>query len=311
MISVGLVGGRGYVGAELLYLLDSHPEFEVHFVGSSSLAGELVSANIDKNLSTDLTFESLDSNLMKQKDVDVWVLAQSNGEAKKWVKDLDEGTVRFIDISADFRFSDEWAYGLPERNRDKIRGQRFVSNPGCYATAVQLALLPLTELIHGTPNAFGVSGYSGAGKTPSRRNDIDQLRDNLMPYSLTGHLHEKEISSHSGKQVHFMPHVASFFRGISTTVSVPLLNQCHGDLVEKLFTEFYVNEAFVEVQSAIPELVQVREKPSAIVGGFALSPDGCNVVVVSVIDNLLKGAASQAVQNLNLMFDLEESLGLS
>src|SRR4029079_11209466 len=130
------------------------------------------------------------------------------------------GTV-IVDVSADHRFDDAWVYGLPEINRARIRGARRIANPGCYATAAALVVHPVKGLLDGPAQAFGVSGYSGAGTTPSPRNDVEALRDNLMPYSLVGHLHEREVRRHAGP-VCLMPHVAQFFRGISMTVALPL-----------------------------------------------------------------------------------------
>ncbi|HMO12649.1 MAG TPA: N-acetyl-gamma-glutamyl-phosphate reductase [Pirellulaceae bacterium] len=312
MINVGLVGGRGYVGEELLVILDRHPQFDVTFVGSSSLAGQSVNQNLDKSIQSDLIFESLDPTSMRKRGVDVWILAQSNGQAANWVTQLAEKNTRFLDISYDFRFNLAWVYGLPERFRHQILHASRVSNPGCYATAVQLALLPLRSYLDAPAIAFGISGYSGAGKTPSERNNTELLANNIIPYSLIGHGHEREISHHLGHPIHFMPHVAPFFRGISVTISATLLDSFKfSDMqIEDLYRDFYRDAEFVDIQSEVPQIRAVACTNRAIIGGFQFDPAQKRLITVCVLDNLLKGAASQAVQNLNLMFGLPESLGL-
>lgn len=310
MIRVGLVGGRGYVGSELLSLLDGHSEFEVAYVGSSTLAGQSVSENGELTLKNDLKFQPLDPQAMLKAEIDVWVLAQPNGKAAPWVEQLRTPTTRFLDVSYDFRFDKDWVYGLPEKNRASIKGARQVSNPGCYATSTQLALLPVLDHIAAAPTAFGVSGFSGAGKKPSERNSADRLADNLIPYSLVGHGHEKEISFQMGRPVNFIPHVAQFFRGISVTVNIPISSNAVQDSWLETYQEFYKNEPLVDICASIPEISQVRESPRAMIGGFQLDESGERLVVVSVIDNLQKGAASQAMQNLNLMFEFDETLGI-
>ncbi len=310
MIRVGIVGGRGYVGGELIRLLVDHPNCQIAYVGSASLSGQLVTEHIDLSLDGNLVFQPLDASTMLNCGADIWILAQPNGEAAFWVEQLTDSGARFLDISYDHRLDPNWVYGLPERNRDQIRDARWVSNPGCYATATQLALVPALDWIADTPTAFGISGYSGAGKKPSERNDPARLANNLIPYSLVGHGHEIEISHHLQQAVNFIPHVAAFFRGISVTLNLPLRQSIDLETAVNLYQNHFASEPFVQVQQGIPEIRDVCETNQAIIGGFCIESTGKRLVVISVIDNLLKGAASQAIQNLNLMFNLDETLGL-
>ncbi len=152
------------------------------------------------------------------------MLALPNGKAAPFVAAIDTkapDTVA-IDLSADYRFDDGWYYGLPELTRGRYDGQRRISNPGCYATAMQLAIAPMLDTVQGPVQCFGVSGYSGAGTSPSDKNDPDKLRDNLIPYALTGHVHEREVTRQLGHAIEFMPHVAPHFRGLTITANLHL-----------------------------------------------------------------------------------------
>lgn len=310
MIRIGLLGGRGYVGEELLGLLDRVPEYRVVYAGSHSKAGRRV-ADECPGVKLDLEFSDLSPQSILECAADAWIIAQPNGQAAPFVDLLEEEDCRIIDISCDYRFDDSWTYGLPERNENEIRGADRVSNPGCYATATQLALLPVLERIDGVPAAFGVSGFSGAGRTPSERNDPRRLADNLIPYSLNGHTHEWEITHHLGIRVQFMPHVASFFRGISMTLAATLHDPITTDELNAAFRDYYDDDPLVYVGDEIPEIRQVAGTNRCLIGGLVIdNRDAHSMVVVSVIDNLRKGAASQAIQNLNLMFDMDSEQGL-
>jgi len=157
---------------------------------------------------------------------------------------------------------------------------------------------------------FGVSGYSGAGTTPSAKNDPENLKDNLIPYSLTGHTHEREISRHLGYPVYFMPHVAPHFRGLSVTVSAQLEHAIRRETVHAIYAEAYADEPMVEVWQAVPTVQHAAGLHVARVGGFAVDEAHARVVIVATLDNLLKGAATQAIQNLNLAAGFSERLGL-
>lgn len=309
---IGIIGGRGYVGEELLRLLVPMADREVVFAGSRSMAGTPVAERVP-GLETSLRFSELSPESVSKCQADAWIIAQDNGQAASCLPFLSEGSA-VVDVSSDFRFDPEWVYGLPERNRQLIAGSRRVSNPGCYATAVQIGLLPLLDQLDPAccPVAFGISGYSGAGRTPSERNDADRLRDNLLPYSLTGHAHEREARHQLGCDVRFVPHVASFFRGLSITFSVVLRSaETPGNLLER-FADFYSGTPLTEVTREIPEIATVREKNGCRVGGFAVEKTNPRrLTFVSVLDNLRKGAASQAIENINLMAGLPSHTGLN
>jgi len=308
-----VVGARGYTGAELLPLLHRHPEFEVIAVGSGSAVGQPVSAHVRGMEGADLIFSDIRPASIGHFGADACVLALPNGKAAGFVHALDvrKPDTIVVDLSADHRFDPAWAYGQPERFSSDLIGATRISNPGCYATGVQLALAPLLELLVGTPVAFGVSGYSGAGKASSRKNDLEVLKDNLLPYALVDHIHEKEISHHVGRTVRFLPHVASFFRGISLTVAAELGQVLTEAELLARFREFYSGFPLVEVRGGIPEVKQVRGSHRLILGGFAVSESNpARVSIVAVLDNLLKGAATQAVQNLNIAFGLDAMTGL-
>jgi N-acetyl-gamma-glutamyl-phosphate reductase common form len=215
-----------------------------------------------------------------------------------------------VDLSADHRFDDQWHYGLPELFRKDAPGKRRIANPGCYATGMQLALFPLRDLLAAPPVCFGVSGYSGAGTTPSPRNDPAHLVDNLLPYGLVDHVHEREVSRHLGHGVHFMPHVAAFFRGLTITADVALVRSLERADVVARFQGGYASEPLVEVQEEAPSVRDTAGTHRAAVGGFVMGDAGRRAVVVCSLDNLLKGAATQALQNVNVALGLPEVAGL-
>ncbi len=312
---VGVVGARGHVGVELLSLVCGHPQLDLAFIGSRALAGKSLTEVLPPDtavgeVASALRFESIDAEQAAARSADAVVLALPNELSAPFVEALGlaQPASVIVDLSADHRFDDDWAYGLVELGRERLAGARRISNPGCYATAAQLALAPLADLLTGPPSIFGVSGYSGAGTTPSPRNDPEVLRDNLLPYALTGHVHEREIGHHFGKRVHFMPHVASFFRGISLTIDCGLSTAIGTDALFDRFGERYAAEPLVRVQREAPLVREAVGCHHATIGGF--SCDGARAVVVATLDNLLKGAASQALQNLNLALGLPELLGL-
>lgn len=299
---VGVIGARGHTGAELLRLLDAHPHVEVEFAGSRELGGQRV-PSIDG-----LAFENISPDEVAGRDVDGVFLALPDGIGGPWVDVIDPDTV-IVDISADHRF-DDWVYGLPELNREKIAGARRIANPGCYATALQLAIAPFVDLLDGAPTVFGVSGYSGAGTTPSPRNDPDNLIDNLIPYRLTGHNHEREGTKQLGTTVRFMPHVHPAFRGLLCTAHMPLAKPTKTAEAHELLIETYIDEPLVDVQEEIPTLRDGTGMIGVLLGGTTVSDDGLGLTVVAVEDNLLKGASVQAVQNLNLALGLPETSGI-
>lgn len=306
--SVGIVGARGFVGAELIRLLDTHPRFELAFVSSRSLAGRLLSRSVP-GCASKLQFEHLTPADVGDRAADITVLALPNGLAQEFAALIPPDHI-VIDLSADFRFDDQWYYGLPELYRDQANGSTRISNPGCYATAMQLALAPIADLLDGPPACFGVSGYSGAGSIPSDKNDPKKLLNNLLPYAPVGHMHEREVSRHIGHAVHFMPHVAPFYRGISMTVDARLNTTMTLAEISERYETRYRDEPLVRYQDAAPTVADAVHKPGASVGGCTLSAGGDRLVVYCTLDNLLKGAATQALQNMNRACQLGELEGI-
>jgi len=307
IFSLGIIGARGFVGAELMALIAHHPRIELAFVSSRELAGQFVGEHhaIDSGA---LRYESLDPQAAAAKGADIVVLALPNGKAAPYVAALDarRPDTLILDLSADYRFDPGWYYGLPELTRARYAGQTHISNPGCYATAMQLAIAPMQEYLDGPVSCFGVSGWSGAGTTPSDKNDTDLLRDNLMPYALTNHLHEREVTTRLGCRVEFMPHVAAHFRGITLTANLHLnIAFAHEDVMA-LYQKYYTDEPLIEICLDAPWVSRIAGQHGVQIGGFTLSPDNKRMVVVVTLDNLLKGAATQALQNINCALGVDE-----
>jgi N-acetyl-gamma-glutamyl-phosphate reductase len=304
---IGIVGARGHTGTELIRLIARHPVLELGFVSSRELDRQRVDAHVPEYRG-ELRYSAPAHEELPTLGADVVILALPNGKAAACVEAFDQAGVDplIVDLSADHRFDERWYYGLPELTRERWRGERRISNPGCYATAMQLSIAPLKDLLAAPPVCFGVSGYSGAGTTPSDKNDPEKLRDNLMPYALTGHLHEKETSFRLGIPVEFMPHVAPHFRGLTVTSNLYLSRQLKREEVLQRFRAAYANEKLVTVLDDAPWVSRIAHQHHAEIGGFAMSTDGKRVVVVATLDNLLKGAATQAMQNINRAIGVDE-----
>ncbi|GHE41876.1 N-acetyl-gamma-glutamyl-phosphate reductase [Vulcaniibacterium thermophilum] len=311
-IRIGIVGARGYVGAELIRLIAGHPRFELAFVSSRERVGQRVADHVDAYRG-ELRYDAPSHADLPRFGADAVVLALPNGKAGECVAAFDDAGAHpvIVDLSADYRFDPSWYYGLPELTRAHYAGQRRISNPGCYATAMQLAIAPLCDALEGAVQCFGVSGWSGAGTTPSDRNDPDKLRDNLMPYALTGHVHEREVAHQLGQTIEFMPHVAPHFRGLTVTVNLHLAEPTTREQALERYRAHYAGERLVRVQEDAPWVSRIAGRHHAELGGFAVSADGRRLVVVATLDNLLKGAATQALQNLNLAFGLDEFAGIA
>ncbi|MBP8812991.1 MAG: N-acetyl-gamma-glutamyl-phosphate reductase [Laribacter sp.] len=335
MIKVGIVGGTGYTGVELLRLLSRHPDVELTAITSRKEAGLRVDAMYPSLRGwVDLAFTTPDeANLA---GCDVVFFATPNGIAMQEAERLVEAGVRVIDLAADFRIKDiaEWekwygmthaspqlvaeaVYGLPEINRDAVRAARVVANPGCYPTAVQLGFLPLIEAEAIDPASLIAdckSGVSGAGRKAEVHTLFAEATDSFKAYGVAGHRHLPEIrqglATVAGQPVGltFVPHLTPMVRGIHATLYARLRKDID---LQALFESRYAGERFVDVLPAgsCPETRSVRGSNTCRIAVHR--PQGSDtVVVLSVIDNLVKGAAGQAVQNLNLMFGLPESTGL-
>lgn len=315
---IALIGARGFTGRNIAALINNHPYFEITHVSSRALKDTKFEGYTKK----EIFYETLQADDIKKleaaNEVDFWILALPNNISEPIVEaitSVEGGKSKILDLSADHRFvpETEWVYGLPElNNRDRIASARMISNPGCYATGSQLAIAPLIDYIDGLPTIFGVSGYSGAGTKPSPKNDPKFLANNLIPYALTNHIHEREISTRLGHEVAFMPHVGQWFQGISLTVSIPIKkgSLTSFDQIKKIYEDFYKGEALVKIINDIPLVKDIKETHSVVIGGFKLNDAGDRIVVCATIDNLLKGAATQAVQNMNLAMGYGEYDGI-
>jgi N-acetyl-gamma-glutamyl-phosphate reductase len=315
MIKVGVIGGAGYTAGELLRILIHHPEVEIVFVNSSSNAGNSV-ADVHSGLlgETDLMFTSE----LPFEGVDALFLCSAHGDSKKF---MDENavpqSVKIIDLSTDYRAKStehDFIYGLPELNRDEIRKANRIANPGCFATAIQLALFPLAAkgLLTDEVHINAITGSTGAGVKPSATSHFSWRNNNISIYKAFGHQHLQEIGQSVqqlqpgfDKALNFIPVRGNFTRGIYVTT----YTKCDMTLEEAkaLFKNYYRDAAFTFVTDKNPDMKQVVNTNKAII---YLEKHGDKLLVVSMIDNLLKGASGQAVQNMNLMFGLDEKTGL-
>jgi len=298
---VALIGARGYTGQALISLLNSHPNMDLRHVSSRELAGQKLKGYEKR----EITYENLSPEDVRRMEadgeIDCWVMALPNGVCKPFVDAVEEGrgpqNSVIVDLSADYRFDNKWTYGLPELvNRSDIAKATRISNPGCYATAAQLGLAPLSEFIGAAPTVFGVSGYSGAGTKPSPKNDVENLTGQIIPYSLTDHIHEREISNQLGLEVGFIPHVAPWFQGIHHTISIPLNKSMTSRDIRQIYQERYAGERLVKVSGEPPSVKAISGKHGVEMGGFGVHSSGKRVVVCVTIDNLLKGAATQCLR---------------
>jgi len=307
-IPVSLIGARGHTGLELMRLLALHPAFALVHAASRERAGQAVAEQVP-GIDAALRYSAPSPDTLPVLPQGAYILALPNGMAAPYVAAIEQvaPTAVVIDLSADHRLDDGWSYGLPELAHG-APGRR-IANPGCYATAMQLAIAPVRDIIEGPAQCFGVSGYSGAGTSPSPRNDPALLHDNLMPYASVGHVHEREVTRHL-HAVEFMPHVAAFFRGLMVTTNLHLSSPLTLDPVRARYADHYRDAPLVTVSDEAPWVRDIAGRHGAAIGGFTLADDGRRLVLVSVLDNLLKGAATQAVQNLNLAFGLDSLAGI-
>jgi N-acetyl-gamma-glutamyl-phosphate reductase common form len=307
MKKVSLVGGRGHTGKEILKILFRHPQIEIESVFSSSKGGEPIDIGREN---INLTYKHYGDGIPKFENEDAILLALPNGESKKLMEEIDSKypEITIIDLSSDFRFDETWQYRLPEIS-SPVHSKR-ISNPGCYATTMQLMMAPIEKNIEGYANFFGVSGYSGAGSKPNERNDKNVLKNNVLPYSLVKHLHEKEVNHYAYTKVFFSPHVGNFFRGILITANFTLKESLSLEEVKDNFTKFYKPHDLIKIQSKIPNIKEAAGTSLAIIGGFQFDSDNKRLSFCCVIDNLLKGAATQAIQNLNSAFGWNDNLGV-
>ncbi len=342
MIAVGIVGGTGYTGVELLRLLLRHSQVQVRLLTSRTEAGKRV-ADMFPNLRghTDLEFSDLDIEQLKQ--CDVVFFATPHGVAMKHAEALVEAGTKVIDLAADFRLQDltqfeKWygvshscpallkdsVYGLTELNREKIKQAQVIGNPGCYPTTVQLGLAPLLKAQENLIDPKSIiidakSGVSGAGRKADLGMIYSENADNFKAYGVAGHRHHPEIvealeniSGQKGQfdQLLFLPHLVPMIRGMLSTIYVDLTEQGQQLDLQSLYENFYQNERFVDVMppKSSPETRSVRGANELRIALYQPQPH--KLIVLVAQDNLVKGAAGQAVQNMNIMFGFDEATGL-
>lgn len=314
-IKAGIIGGAGYGGGEMIRLLLNHPNVEISYVHSRSNAGNpLYAVHADLLGETELTFTGEVSN-----DIDVLFLCLGHGEAKKFVEATDiAASVKIIDLSQDFRLGEtvkgrEFVYGLPEMQREKIITANNIANPGCFATGIQLGLLPLAKAgllqeVHTT----GITGSTGAGQSLQATSHFTWRANNISTYKVLSHQHLKEIRrslqllqpSFTG-DVNFVPVRGDFPRGIWVTSY--LQSDLSLEAAQQLYKDYYAGHPFTHVSDKQIDLKQIVNTNKCLV---QLEKVGNKLVIHSIEDNLLKGASGQAVQNMNLMFGFDETAGL-
>jgi N-acetyl-gamma-glutamyl-phosphate reductase len=327
-LRIAIVGGTGYAGAELVRLLTGHPNADIVAVTSGRAAGERLSAHCPW-LSTDIALSSFDAEKI---DADVVFFAQESGFAMENAATVISNGAKVIDLSADFRLRDpaqysryyhrehslplpnfSTVYGLPELTpHEDIVNADLIANPGCYPTATLLALKPLFDagLVEGTPVIDAKSGVSGAGRSRSETPYLFAERSGSMSaYAATGHRHIPEIEQSLGIPIRFTPHLIPTPRGMQITAHLPIKGSLERDDISHCYHKSYTNHKFVNICANNPEMKQVTASNRCDIG-FEIDAHTGYLVVISVIDNLVKGAAGQAIQNMNIMFGLEESIGL-
>jgi len=322
MIKVGIVGAAGYTGGELLRILVNHPEVEIVFANSKSNAGNPIwQVHRDLIGDTDLCFNS---ELLST--IDVLFLCMGHGDSVKFVSENEayflNSKFKIIDLSQDFRlkeksthrFTGEFVYGLPELNKEVIKKAKNIANPGCFATCIQLGLLPLAKagLLKDDVHLTAITGSTGAGQKPTETTHFSWRENNLSVYKAFEHQHLNEINQSLlqlqngfSNQVNFVPYRGDFTRGIISNMHIK--SSLTIKEATELYKSFYKDQAFTIVVSDNPDLKQVVNTNKALV---YIEKHGEYLLIISMIDNLLKGASGQAVQNMNNMFGLDEKLGL-
>ena len=317
-IRAGIVGGAGYTGGETIRLLVNHPAVEISFVHSNSNAGNFLhDVHSDLLGDTDLKFTGELST-----DIDVLFLCLGHGDSKKFLDaNPIPASVRIIDLSQDFRLKTEtgeqpagFIYGLPELNREAIKNAQNIANPGCFATCLQLGLLPLAaaNLLNAEVHVTATTGSTGAGQSPSATTHFTWRNDNLSVYKAFDHQHLKEIGQ-SIRQLqpgfeqalNFIPYRGDYTRGIIASIYVD--SDLSADQAFELYQQFYAGHPFTQVTKKNIDLKQVVNTNKCFI---QIAKHGNKLFIISIIDNLLKGASGQAVQNMNLLFGIDETTGL-
>ena len=306
MIKVGIIGGAGYTAGELIRLLINHPDVEIRFINSSSNAGNKIT-DVHEGLygETDLVF----TDELPLDEIDVLFFCTAHGDTRKFMEshNLPE-ELKIIDLSMDYRIASEdhdFVYGLPELNRRKICHSKHIANPGCFATCIQLALLPLAKhlMLKGDITVNAITGSTGAGVKPGATTHFSWRNNNLSIYKPFTHQHLPEIRFDA--DITFIPYRGDFARGIFATTIVK--TKVELPEIVKMYEEYYAEDSFVHIVEKSIDLKQVVNTNKCLIH---LEKHEDKLLIVSCIDNLLKGASGQAVHNMNLMFNLEETVGL-
>ncbi len=324
MKKIGIIGASGYAGREVVRILLKHPDIEIKVLNSATYNGQSFFSLYPEKIFEGLGFTNYSIPEINKIKLDLIFLATPNGEAMKIVPEL---KCKVIDLSADYRFKDreiyekvykikhedlktKAVYGLPELFREKIKKSRVVANPGCFATSCILGAYPLIKNKLISRVIFdSKSGYSGAGKKPSFNNDPENYTENILPYNISKHRHKYEIEQFIKTKVSFTPHVIPVFQGILSTIHMLLKRSISPEEIKNIYEKFYANEPFVKIVDGYPNLHGVQKTNLCRIGGFEIDETN-QLVVLSTVDNLIKGAAGQAVQNMNLMLGFKETEGL-
>ena len=337
MSKIAIVGASGFTGVELVKLIINHPKINEMNLFSFNNSGRKIKDFSNDLSSCDLILENISDIVFD--NYDLIFFACPNGTVMNYYEDLMKSKTKVIDLAADYRLDNkkDWdahyypikhknpsvlskiIYGLPEINREKIINSKIIANPGCYPTAAILGLAPLLKLnnIHEDIIIDAKSGYSGAGRAMYETNFKDKINDNFLPYNLYAHRHHPEIEQELKKiakgnnvNVIFSPHILPIFRGILETIYVDLKNAIGKEELEKIYKEYYKNEYFIEIQDeAHSEIKSVVNTNKCQISLHTNKTDK-KLTIISTIDNLLKGASGQAIQNMNLMLGYDEKLSL-
>ena len=313
MIRVGIAGAAGYTAGELIRLLVNHPHVELKYAQSGSHKGEPIHSVHSDMIYLDMTFQDIDFE-----SIDLLFICMGHGNSAKFLAENPvPERVKIIDLSNDFRLkadAGEFVYGAPELNREQIKGSRAVANPGCFATSINLALMPLAKagILPEEVNVVGITGSTGAGQKPTQDTHFSNRNSNLSNYKVFTHQHLGEIGetlvaagAHEGTDIAFVPVRGCHTRGIMSDVVVRLDESL--EEIVKIYKSYYVTHPFVCVSDKPVYMKQVVNTNYCF---LSLQKEGRKLLITSVVDNLLKGASGQAVQNMNLMFGLDEMEGL-
>ncbi len=315
MIKIGIIGGAGYTAGELIRLLINHPDAKIIFINSTSNAGNKIT-DVHAGLfgETDMTF----TDQLPLSDIDLLFFCTAHGNTKKFMEShtLPE-ELKVIDLSTDYRHKSDgnpFIYGLPELNRRAICQSQYIANPGCFATCIQLGLLPLAKhlMLNGEIHVNAITGSTGAGVKPTATSHFSWRNDNISIYKPFTHQHLQEIGESLSQlqtsftnSINFIPVRGNFSRGIFASMYLDCKTEL--DEITRLYEEYYEDHSFTFITSKNPDLKQVVNTNKCLIH---LQKSGNKLLVISMIDNLLKGASGQAVHNMNLLFNLEETVGL-